>query len=380
MTEKLYYTDAYIKEFSSVVLSCEREGDVYVATLDKTAFFPNEGGQYADTGTLDGITVFDVRERDGLIYHYLKEPLSVGKSVIGIINFAERFEKMQCHTAEHIISGIVNRLFGLDNVGFHLGPDEVTLDFNGVLTREELDRVEDLVNEAIYRNLPVVADFPDPVQLSTLSYRSKLNLTENVRIVTVEEYDVCACCAPHVSRTGEIGIIKLLDFMKHKGGVRIFMKAGWRALRNYRERYANDYRISCLLSSPTAEIAEATERLNSENERLKYINRSLSLSLAVCRAESFTPEGHNAVLYFPDMDLEQLREFSRIATVRLEGVLVLLTGDKGDYKYVISSKKLKLKEKAREYNKALSGRGGGREELIQGSFSATLEEIKDYFK
>lgn len=380
MTKKLYYKDAYIKEFYATVLTSVKEGELYAVTTDATAFFPEEGGQYSDTGTLGGIDVVKVKEKDGEIYHYLTSPLEAGAKVKGEINFDERYEKMQCHTAEHIVSGIINKLYGLDNVGFHLGPTEVTLDFNKPLTREQLDLVETLANEAIYECVSVTAAFPDSAELSTMSYRSKLNLTENVRIVTVDGYDVCACCAPHVKNTGEIGVIKLLDFMKHKGGIRIFMQAGRRALKDYRTRYTNDAKISALLSSPAYEIGEAVERLLSENEKLKFRSRAYALSIAAIRAENFEAERENAVRYFADMDIEQLREFSRIALPKVSGVLVLLSGEEGDYKYVISSNSSNLKEKAKEYNLALLGRGGGRPELIQGSFSAPLDKIKEYFK
>jgi len=142
MTEKLYYKDAYIKDFTAKVLSYERNGDIYDAVLDKTAFFPEEGGQYSDKGTLGGANVIDVKEINGIIHHYIDSPISVGAEISGSIDFDERYEKMQCHSGEHILSGIIHSLFSLDNVGFHLGAEDVTMDINAPLTREELDRVE----------------------------------------------------------------------------------------------------------------------------------------------------------------------------------------------------------------------------------------------
>ena len=218
MTEKLYYVDAYIKDFSAKVIDVVTDSRGIALVLDRTAFFPEEGGQSADTGYISDSSVLDVKERDGVIYHYVDKTLDVGTEAVCHINFDERFEKMQCHTAEHIISGAIHRLFGLDNVGFHLGKEEVTMDVNGYVTREQLDEVEMIVNRAVFDNVAVKTYFPSSRELTSLSYRSKLDLTENVRIVEVEGYDLCACCAPHVSRTGEIGLVKILDFEKHRGG------------------------------------------------------------------------------------------------------------------------------------------------------------------
>ena len=185
MTRKLYYDDAYIKEFSSVVLSCdscERGCDI---VMRETAFFPEEGGQYSDKGYIDGVRVLEVMERDGVIHHYTAEPVAVGKPVQCVIDFDERYEKMQCHTGEHILSGIIHDLYGLENVGFHLGAEDVTMDISAPLSRDQLDRVELLANEVIYKNIPITTRFPTPEELPSLKYRSKLDLTENVRIVDI---------------------------------------------------------------------------------------------------------------------------------------------------------------------------------------------------
>ena len=199
MTEKLYYIDAYIKEFSATVTDVITDSRGVALVLDRTAFFPEEGGQSADTGYIAGARVTDARERDGVIYHYVDKPLEVGTKAECKIDFADRFEKMQCHTAEHIISGAIHKTFGLDNVGFHLGATEVTMDVNGYLTRDQLDEVEMIVNRAVFDNVAVKTYFPSVEELSSINYRSKLDLTENVRIVEVEGYDLCACCAPHVA-------------------------------------------------------------------------------------------------------------------------------------------------------------------------------------
>ena len=209
MTEKLYYISAYTSKFSATVVSFFTEGDKLLAVLDKTAFFPEEGGQSADTGMIGGACVIDVTERDGIIYHTVDTPLTVGETVECTIDFAERYEKMKCHTAEHILCGIMHKLYGAENIGFHLGDDVVTFDVSPVLTRADLDRVEDIANRIIAENVDVVASFPTREELCALEYRAKLDLTENVRIVSIGDYDKCACCAPHVEKTGEIGLSHL---------------------------------------------------------------------------------------------------------------------------------------------------------------------------
>ena len=213
MTEKLYYKDSYIKNFSAEVLSVEKIDNGFDVVLDKTAFFPEEGGQSADTGTIGYAGVFDVFERDGVVHHLTDISPCIGNNECSV-DFDARFEKMQCHTAEHILCGIIHRLFGFDNVGFHLGEDEVTFDVSGVLTREELDRVESLANNVVFENILVETFFPKSDELDEIEYRAKLDLTEGVRLVKIGDVDTCACCAPHVAYTGEIGLIKILDFMK----------------------------------------------------------------------------------------------------------------------------------------------------------------------
>ena len=221
MTEKLFYEDSHMITFLATVIACEKAGDYYEAVLTRTAFFPEGGGQYADTGRIDGVEVVDVQERQGLIYHKLSEPLELGKEVEGTIDWEERFSKMQQHSGEHIVSGLVHRTYGYDNVGFHMGKDAVTMDFNGVLTREQLKEIEKKANEAVVKNIDIQVLYPTKEQLEKIEYRSKIEIDGQVRIVEVPGYDTCACCAPHVKKTGEIGIIKLVGVQNYKGGVRV---------------------------------------------------------------------------------------------------------------------------------------------------------------
>ena len=217
MTEKLFYQDSHMKEFQATVVSCEPQKDHYLIVLDQTAFFPEGGGQYADTGKLGDVEITDVHEKDGVIYHTANMPLEVGSTVTGRLHWEERFEKMQQHTGEHIVSGLVHERFGYQNVGFHLGSDYCTMDFNGPITKEQLKEIEREANEAVYQNLDIQVLYPSKEELSDMEYRSKIEIEGQVRIVVVPGYDVCACCAPHVKKTGEIGMIKLVNMMNYKG-------------------------------------------------------------------------------------------------------------------------------------------------------------------
>ena len=379
MTEKLYYLDAYIKEFEATVLESYEDKGRYAVVLDRTAFFPEEGGQSADTGVIGEAIVLDVKERDGIIYHFVDRDLKSGDVYSCKINFDERFEKMQCHTAEHIISGAINRIYGLDNVGFHLGAKEVTMDVNGYLTREQLDEIELIANRAVFDNVPVKAYFPSGEELSGLDYRSKLELTENVRIVAIEGYDTCACCAPHVGRTGEIGLIKILDFEKHRGGLRINIAAGYRALLDYREKYSNVLRASALLSEPQPTVAGALEALLRSYEDVKAKLKSARLANARYEAGLIPHTDGSFVGYYPECGMEELREIVNSAKGRVGRILVVLTGSDGEYKYIMTSEHIDLAPLYKQINADLCGRGGGRDNMIQGSFCSDLERIKQFF-
>jgi alanyl-tRNA synthetase len=287
---------------------------------------------------------------------------------------------MQCHTAEHILCGIIHRLYGLDNVGFHLGDDEVTFDVNGVLTREELDRVEVIANNAVFSNWPIETLFPSTEELSQIEYRAKLDITEGVRLVKIGDVDTCACCAPHVAYTGEIGLIKILDFMKHRGGTRIWMVAGRRALMDYRARYENIKAISGMLSTPQLETADTLKSYMAENDLMRASLKQARLHIAELEAEKIESTEGSAVFYLPDFTIPELIAFSNVANKKIGKITVALSGIDGDYKYVISSNTTDLRVMAKDINSALSGRGGGRSEMIQGSFNASLEQIKNYFK
>ena len=378
-TEKLYYADPYIKSFTASVVSCERAGDSFLAVLDKTAFFPEEGGQYADKGTLSGIPVLDVTEKDGVIYHKIASALEVGSAVFGEIDFNERFEKMQCHTAEHILSGIIHREFGLNNVGFHLGAEDVTMDVSAPLTKEQLCTVEKMANDAVFANVKVNVLYPTTDELKDMEYRSKIDFTEGVRVVVIAGYDSCACCAPHVNYTGEIGIIKILDAEGLRGGMRIHITAGKRAYLMYSAMQNTLSKISHAVSLPRLEVYDGVERLVRENERLSLEYKRMRLHNFEREGDDVVATDGNLVLSFADASYDELRAVANRASEKVGGILVLLSGEEGNYKFVCASKNVDLRAQMPKINTALNGKGGGNSSMVQGSFSASLESIKKYF-
>lgn len=379
-TIKLYDADSHLYDFDASVISCEKTDKGFAVVLDKTAFFPEGGGQPADEGTLNGIAVTDVQIKDGVITHTTAVEIPAGSAVKGAVDSEIRFRRMQNHSGEHIVSGLIHKLFGYNNVGFHMGSEDVTLDLDGVLTREDLDKIEMLANRAVYENVNVRAEYPSPEILKDLDYRSKLDLTENVRIVTIEGYDVCACCAPHVNKTGEIGIIKLLDFLKYKGGVRIHMLCGFDALEDYNRRYKNVAAISAKLSAKQAEVYEAVERLSAELSAEKQAAGELKRQLVAMKIAALEPTDGNMVLVEKDMDMLNLRNLVNEAVQLCGGICAAFSGsDENGYNYIIASKNVPLRAEAKAINAALNGRGGGKDEMIQGSAKASEAEIRAYF-
>ena len=381
MTEKLYYTDSHIHEFSARVLSCEKAKKGFAVVLDKTAFFPEGGGQPADTGLIGPAAVRDVQEQNGEILHYTDQALTSGQEYACALDWETRLCRMQNHSGEHIVSGITHKLYGFDNVGFHMGAECMTIDFSGELSWEQLTEIETLANQAVRDDLPVRASFPDPEALSSLEYRSKLELTQDVRIVEIPGVDRCACCAPHVKRTGEIGLIKLLSAERHRGGVRVELICGMDALRECRLMQENVTAISGLLSAKRAKSAAAVERVLAEQARLKERVAELSMALAQLKAESIGYTEGNICVFDNVLDEVALRELVNLLMEKCGGMAGAFSGsDETGYLYIIGSKKIDLRERSREINAAINGKGGGTPEMIRGRAASTAEKIQKTMK
>jgi len=379
MTEKLYDIDSHLRDFTAHVLSCEKVGERWSVILDRTAFFPEGGGQAADRGRLSSAEVLDVQETSRGIQHYTDAPLEPGSEATASINWEIRFRRMQNHSGEHILSGLIHKLYGYRNVGFHLGDGDVTVDFDGELTRQQLDELETMANLAITENHAVTCWYPEKEELAALDYRSKLELTENVRLVRIGDLDLCACCAPHVSQTGEIGSLRILDFMRHRGGVRLHMLCGMDAMDDARARYRSTLEISGLLSVPQLETPNAVRRLKEELESEKRSLLNLRRQIIEMKAAVLPDTGGNLCAFESDMDMQSLRELVNAGMEKCGGIVAAFTGSDGDWKYIIGSRSADLRKLSAEINAAIDGRGGGRPEMIQGSCTASRNEIEAYF-
>lgn len=384
-TIRLFDQDSGRKEFQGEVLACEPAEAGYKILLDQTAFFPEGGGQTADTGTLfvaekEAVFVKDVQEEQGLIYHYTEQPVQPGTKVSGILDWEERFSKMQHHSGEHIVSGLINRHFGYNNVGFHLGSQVVTLDFDGTLTKEQLRQVEREANEAVAANLPILVTYPSREELEKISYRSKIEIEGQVRIVEIPGYDVCACCAPHVAVTGQIGMIKLINMHHYKSGVRVYMLCGFAALADYCEKEDSVQEIALSMSTKENQVVQAVERLKEEIYRQKGQIMALTDALLNYKVAAVPAGTQKAVMVEAELEGSQPRELVNKLLERQVKVAVIFAGnEENGYRYVIGSREEDTRAIAKEMNGVLHGRGGGKPEMVQGTVACSREEIAAYF-
>lgn len=375
MTQKLYETDGHLREFTAEVLSCVPAGDHYEVTLDRTAFFPGGGGQAADTGTIAGAEVFAMRSSGDEILHCTRQPVFPGMALCRI-DWEARFRRMQRHSGEHILSGILHTEYGCTNVGFHMGHDCVTVDVDGRLSDEQLARAELLANRAVWENRPVTVSFPSPEELSSLAYRSKLELTENVRIVTVEGYDCCACCAPHVSRTGEIGLIKIRSACPNKGGTRMELLCGQDAYADYCRKAELNAEIQKLLSVRPDETASAVDKtlreLNAARFELSRLRAELvQAGLTLCRRGGLT-YGCSAASCCGFAELQSCAEKLSLPP---QEVCILFGQTEQGLLYFASSAQTDVRPLVQYLNRTFSGRGGGKAVYAQGRVAADWADV-----
>ena len=376
-TVKLFYEDTNIREFDAAVLSCEPVKDGYQAVLDRTAFFPEGGGQYGDTGWIDGIKVTDTREKEGKIFHYIKEPLDVGRKARGKLDWNIRFERMQQHSAEHIISGIIHSRFGYENVGFHLGADYCTMDFNGPITKEQLREIEVEANKAVFADIPVHVRYPDKDTLAQMEYRSKIEIEGQVRIVEIPGIDVCACCAPHVCSTGQIGLIKLVDMVNYKGGERINMLSGIRALTDYHKKQERARAIGNILCEQEEKLVDAVEHLRQESIRQKGEIITLRRRIMKKRAEETDVSAEVVTVFDEELSGEEAREYMNLLLERGAKVCAVFAGkEETGYRYVIGSKAEDVRPLNQRLKEKFGARGGGKPEMVQGSLTGARDQIK----
>ena len=379
MTEKLYYADSFLTEFTARALSCEKSKNGWEVQLDRTAFYPEGGGQPSDHGTLGGAAVSDVRERDGVIYHTCDRALEVGSQAAGTIDFQRRFDFMQQHSGEHIVSGILCGRFHCDNVGFHIGHELVTIDFNAVLTAEDVQEVELLANQYVWEDHPIHVSWPSQAELDDLRYRSKKALSGAVRIVTWPEADCCACCGTHVRSSGQVGCVKLISCQKFREGVRIEMAAGGRALAYCNAIAQQNSQVSQLLSAKPTATAAAVERVQKELYTLRGRVAALEESDFARKAQLYAGAG-DVLLVEGAMSAESIRKLCTAVQESAGGRCAVFAGGDGMYQYAVSQPDGDLRALAKEINAALNGRGGGKPGFIQGSVQAGAADIQRVLK
>ena len=377
-TEKLYYQDAHQAAFEARVVSCQPGKHGYDVVLDRTCFYPEGGGQPGDTGFLSGVRVTDTHERDGKIVHFCEQPLAVGQIVEGQIDYGRRFEFMQLHSGEHILSGVIHRRFGYENVGFHMGADFVTIDFSGMLTQEDLSAVEAEANEWVWKNVPIEITYPDAEALKAIPYRSKKTLEGPVRLTGFPGADLCACCGTHVMRSGEVGLVKFLSCQKFRDGVRLELLCGERALRALAASWEQNLRIGQALSVKGEKTFAAVERLRGELGETKA-------QLAAMEEERFREiaaqqAGRGDVLLIePAMRPESVRRLCDAAAQVCGGRCAVFAGADGAYHYAVIHAGQDIRGLVKDMNAALHGRGGGRDGFAQGSVSCTESDIRAFF-
>lgn len=361
--------------------ACRERGEYYEVVLDRTAFFPEGGGQYADTGYLGESQVTDVKEKEGVIYHLTSAPLEEGREIKGKIDWDMRFMKMQQHTGEHIISGLVNERLGYHNVGFHLGNSDCTMDFDREIQGEEVSELENLANECVFRNLEVQVTYPSREELSSLEYRSKIEIEGQVRIVEIPGYDVCACCAPHVKRTGEIGLVKLTNVQKYKGGSRITMLCGYRALADYRHKEQHVKRICGLLSAKEVDTSHAVKRVQEECALLRGNLAQKQKELLYYRAQEVGAQTIFASLFERDLEGDEPRLLTNMVLERgIQTCIVFQYNQENSWRYVIGSKTQDVRPFAKELNERFSGRGGGKFQMAQGVIEGEESIVREWIE
>ena len=379
-TEKLYYQDPYQTTFTARVLTCEPSKGGCFVTLDRTAFYPEGGGQPADHGVLGGVSVTDVHERDGVIFHTCGGPVEPGATVEGSIDWPRRFDHMQQHSGEHILSGLLCSLYDCDNVGFHLGADTVTIDYNRELTWEQVLEAERRANETIWKDTPAEITFPSPQALEHLHYRSKKELTGQVRIVSFPGADCCACCGTHVRRAGEVGIIKVLSCQKFREGVRLEILCGQRAYRYLSQVYEQDHAAAQLLSVKPQDTFAAVERQAAELTAAKQRMTELEDQLFALRAQALAGRG-DVLLMEPPMRPDGARKLADAAARAAGGLAAVFAGEQKAYVYaLVRAGGADIAPLVKRLNQTLNGRGGGRNGFAQGSVRADASAIQAFFQ
>lgn len=376
---KLYYEDCHLSRFTAKVLSCEKAEKGYLITLDQTAFYPEGGGQASDIGTLGTVRVLHASEQGEQVIHLCDGPLEIGGQIEGQIDYAHRFDLMQQHTGEHMVSGILHARYGAHNTGFHMGADTITIDFDVDIPADELPQIEAQVNQAVWQNLPVKCWYPSPEELEKVPYRTKRALPWPVRIVQIPGIDTCACCGVHVANTGEVGLVKLFSCIRFRSGVRIEMLCGRRALDYLNKVHQQNQIVSRVFSAKALDTGAAAQKVNETLAQQKYRIVGLENQIFDAIARGCTDQG-DVLLFQPGLDAQAVRRLADMTAEHCGGMAAVFSGEDGKgYAYALVTRSGDLRELCRQMNQALSGRGGGKGGFCQGSVHAPEVDIRRFF-
>lgn len=383
MTIKLYDKNAYLNQFDSKVVSCIKSDDgKYELELSQTAFFPTSGGQSGDIGYIEDTCVFETKYKDKeetIIVHVVDKPFNIGVTVACKLDFEKRYRKMQNHTGEHIISALVHNKYGFENVGFHLSNNFFTCDYNGEISLEDLKTLECEVNSIIYKMKNVTTYYPDKSILPSIEYRSKKELLNEVRIVEIEGVDKCACCAPHVKNTGEIGIFKILDAIKYKGGIRLTCKCGYDAFEDYKSRLEMEREIGKELSSPSNELYSSVHALKDTIVKNRIQISSLKNKIIDLIVETTPFDEEISVKYVEGFGTDYLRLLCNKIISKTNGICLAISENGQFYSFVCTSKSFDLLTIKDKLLNSLGGKCGGSKNMIQGNLQSSKDDIISWF-
>jgi len=377
-TVRLFDADAYLHEFDAEVISSVESDGEYLTVLDRTAFFPEEGGQSCDRGTIANSRVSYVFEKDGVIYHRTGRLFDEGERVRGAIDFDERYRKMQSHTGEHVLCGTAHRLWGAENVGFHLSEEYVRVDLDVYLDHEKAAYLEREANRVIRENHLVTAWYPTAEELGSVDFRSKEGIVGDVRLVKIGSVDVCACCAPHVGSTAEVGVLKIVDSIKYKGGTRLEIVCGPDSVELFIKEHADLSELAASYSVKREELKDAVRRQREELAAVTYKLRRAEKELMAKELEGLCETERAVCFFYDDADVENVREFLNGAAAKCFAAAGFIGSD-GNYRFIVRSDKTDLRARCREINDAIGGRGGGQPLMIQGSCTADRRTIEEFF-
>ncbi|MBE5785907.1 MAG: hypothetical protein E7324_00030 [Clostridiales bacterium] len=386
MTERLYYDNAYLTEFDARVLACRQEGDKYWVLLDRSAFYPTSGGQPFDTGMLGGERVEDVQAEEGQVWHLLSEPLEVGASVHGMIDWPRRFDHMQQHAADHMIAGALHRLYGGVTIGLHISDEFSTIDVSmpgGAirLTATQIGEIEGDVNAEIQRNVPIRCWFPGEEELPALPLRKPPTVQSHVRIVAIGEKEMVACGGTHPASAGQIGPVKILWTAPARGKMRLAFAAGMRAIQDYIRCFDAAHEAAALLSSTVEQLPGAVKALQEKLHGAEMMLTKLKTEQLLSQGTGFLEEaeilpcGERLVARFVEADAQQLRQLAA-HLIRQPGVIALLGARNGDQALYVfgcaADVQQDMGKLLRDAALPLGGKGGGRQDFAQGGGSEMI--------